>query len=921
MPHKQILRILSITILLLSVGLGLSSPSLADPPAYQPQPPGWIIWEMTDSPQTLAVENDTLWVGSHGGGLYQWHIEQGYQHQFDTTNGLVGNDVTDVLVDNAGWVWTASLDGGVSRSTVTSANFGTPPPSNAFSDRTPTNGERAWALAEADNGDVWLATLGSGVYVTSSGSSWTNYTTANSDLPFDDVYAVDIEGSNVAWFGTIGYGLAGFDTQASSNAWEIINLTTELSHPNPDLSEPFVNNAITDIYVAPNGDKWLATDGSGVVRLNSSNSETIYNTGNTAALRDNFVHSITPDQALWFGTLGGGVTSANTSGSSWQTGYSTNNSLLPEDDVLDVAIDANGGQWFATFDEGLSYYGNLPLTPFQLTDEPIGAPDYVPGQVKSYYLWQDPETYLWHLAWSGDGQSHNFIGRIWVDGQIVSAESTDFEAGDTLSLTGASLAIEATESNGEDKITFELAHDVTQITFDLTIDGAYRPFNIQLGETGVHPPTAPFQLAPPQPVPPVLTVDIPTEIQPSVDEGTEFYLTGQIDDADSPLDHTISWDMGDGTIIEDTLFPSHSYDDNGVYDVTLTVTDIHGSQSVDTLQIIVDNVPPEVDFFYDPSRPEPGQTLTFESSIFDPGTADTHSYLWNFGDGSFSLISPIIEHTYTALGEYDVTLTVTDDDGGVTEVIYPVTINPFGADFVGYPNVELPPFEATFYDISIGDVAQRTWDFGDGSPPVTTTEVDVQHTYQNPGIYDVTLTVVGPSGTNTLVRTEYVQALTTNTDGTVILEAEDFTWQLLGTGPNWETEAGLPGYSGSGYVKAGPDMDIQFGADEFEFEAELQYAMGLTVLDTYYVWVRGQAANGAGDSIYVGFDGVPLTTDDYLSDYAPGSWGWSNTYAISGQPITIEVTEAGLHTLNIWIREDGVSLDQIIITTDPNFTP
>jgi hypothetical protein len=33
----------------------------------------------------------------------------------------------------------------------------------------------------------------------------------------------------------------------------------------------------------------------------------------------------------------------------------TANSLLPEDDVLDIAIDANGGQWFATFDTGLTY--------------------------------------------------------------------------------------------------------------------------------------------------------------------------------------------------------------------------------------------------------------------------------------------------------------------------------------------------------------------------------------------------------------------------------------------------------------------------------------------------------------------------------------------------------------------------------------
>ncbi|MCI0563086.1 MAG: hypothetical protein MN733_31800, partial [Nitrososphaera sp.] len=32
----------------------------------------WIIWETAASPQSLLLEGDRLWVGSHGGGLYRW---------------------------------------------------------------------------------------------------------------------------------------------------------------------------------------------------------------------------------------------------------------------------------------------------------------------------------------------------------------------------------------------------------------------------------------------------------------------------------------------------------------------------------------------------------------------------------------------------------------------------------------------------------------------------------------------------------------------------------------------------------------------------------------------------------------------------------------------------------------------------------
>jgi len=36
---------------------------------------------------------------------------------------------------------------------------------------------------------------------------------------------------------------------------------------------------------------------------------------------------------------------------------------------------------------------------------------------------------------------------------------------------------------------------------------------------------------------------------------------------------------------------------------------------------------------------------------------------------------------------------------------------------------------------------------------------------------------------------------------------------------------------------------------------------------------------------------------------------------------TINVTSAGAHTLNIWMREDGLILDKLILTTDKNIRP
>lgn len=62
---------------------------------------------------------------------------------------------------------------------------------------------------------------------------------------------------------------------------------------------------------------------------------------------------------------------------------------------------------------------------------------------------------------------------------------------------------------------------------------------------------------------------------------------------------------------------------------------------------------PTVDFFFDVDV----YTVTFTSSA-----TNTNSYDWDFGDGNTSTdANPV--HTYDMVGEYEVTLTVTGDDG------------------------------------------------------------------------------------------------------------------------------------------------------------------------------------------------------------------------------------------------------------------
>ena len=164
---------------------------------------------------------------------------------------------------------------------------------------------------------------------------------------------------------------------------------------------------------------------------------------------------------------------------------------------------------------------------------------------------------------------------------------------------------------------------------------------------------------------PVVTLSVVTT--PTL-EGTPIQFNGTVIDPGYLVNNSGGgsslWDFGDGTIVTNTLTPTHIYPDNGTFTVTLTVTDTAGASDTDFAVVEVANVAPSVSAGADQTITL-GDVASFSGIFADPGTDDTHFIEWDFGDGNsiFNTLAP--DYTYTAPGTYTVTLTVRDDDNGM----------------------------------------------------------------------------------------------------------------------------------------------------------------------------------------------------------------------------------------------------------------
>lgn len=116
-------------------------------------------------------------------------------------------------------------------------------------------------------------------------------------------------------------------------------------------------------------------------------------------------------------------------------------------------------------------------------------------------------------------------------------------------------------------------------------------------------------------------------------------------------------------------------------------------------------------------------------------------------------LSDVVGLVWETAGIYSVTVTAHNLLNSVTATQSIVVSSNVEASFTADPLTGQPPLTVFFNNQSGGDFKSVLWDFGDG---FTSTDISPYHIYTDVGIYTVTLTVNGPGGMDTEIKSDYI---------------------------------------------------------------------------------------------------------------------------------------------------------------------
>lgn len=403
--------------------------------------------------------------------------------------------------------------------------------------------------------------------------------------------------------------------------------------------------------------------------------------------------------------------------------------------------------------------------------------------------------------------------------------------------------------------------------------------------------------------------------------GDAINFTDQSTAGGSPI-QSWNWDFGDGNSSQ-SQNPSHTYTAVGTYNVTLTVQAQNGTSDVEVKTgYVTVNPLPTVAFALTNSD----CSVPLDAIFSNNSSTGNYTYQWDFGNGQTSTDFTPQNCTYTAMGTYNVSLTVTNTvTGCVNSTTQPVTILDYQADF-NIPT-ELCQYDAgNFNDLSSGTADTWLWDFGDGS---TSTQQNPTHFYNTSGTFTVTLTSSdSQTGCSDVMTQDITIHPLPNADFTVdeTLGCNPLTVTFANTTTGGATDFEWVFGDGTSYTGATPPPHVYNQSDTFSVTllatdangcTGVQYMQDLIIVEDLTPDFSVSQYNGC-EPIDVTFGDLssPVNANDPIVSW---NWDFGNGNTHSGQTPPMQTYDAGIYSVGLSIETasgcigDTVFVDSITV--------
>ena len=370
-----------------------------------------------------------------------------------------------------------------------------------------------------------------------------------------------------------------------------------------------------------------------------------------------------------------------------------------------------------------------------------------------------------------------------------------------------------------------------------------------------------------------------------------------------------SWDFGDGAG-STAQNPGHVYPDPGTFTVTLSVSGPAGSDGeTKTSYITVNEPPPVADFSATPTS----GTAPLNVAFTDQSTGDVTSWSWTFGDGGTST-SQNPAHVYNGTGSFTVTLTVSGAGGsdGETKTSFVSVTSPQApvADFSGSPTSGAPPLSVEFTDLSTGDIESWSWSFGDGG---TSTAHNPVHSYASAGTYTVSLTVSGPNGSDSEVKTGYVSVAVPHVIHTLLPVADARVNEASPTSRSGTATELRVRFESGGSYHSYLRFDLSGLGSVLSAKLRLFYSDGSNIGGLIFPTSSGWSESQISWSNKPAATGAQVAT---LGNVATGAWAEVDvTSAVTGSGLVSFLMTSSSSNSALFSSREGANPPQLIVET------